>query len=95
MLILVLSPKILPPLFSELGSIVSTATLCPLLQIIVPKASINVLFPTPGLPVIPILILSSFGLEIPERTLLAITLWSVFKLSIRVMALLKIFLSPF
>ena len=54
--ILVLSPKI-EPLFTELlGSTASTATFLPCAVKCFPKASINVLFPTPGTPVIPILI---------------------------------------
>ena len=51
----VLSPRILPLLFSELGSMASTASLCPLDVMKLPKASMNVLFPAPGTPVIPIL----------------------------------------
>ena len=51
----VLSPKILP-LFSELlGSTANTATFLPCEVKCLPKASIKVLFPTPGTPVIPIL----------------------------------------
>jgi len=59
--ILVLSPKILPPVFLLLGSIAKTAIFLFLLSIKkVPKDSIKVLFPTPGTPVIPILT------ELPE-----------------------------
>ena len=58
--ILLLSPKILPCVFSEVGSMASTATLCPVLVKSFPNVSIKVLFPTPGTPVIPILI------EFPE-----------------------------
>ena len=52
----VLSPRILPLLFSLLGSIARTASLCPFDVIKLPKASMNVLLPAPGTPVIPILI---------------------------------------
>ena len=48
--ILVLSPKILPPVFSLLGSIAKTATFLPLLVRNFPNDSIKVLFPTPGTP---------------------------------------------
>ena len=54
--ILVLSPRILPLLFSLLGSIASTASLCPLEVTKLPNASMKVLFPAPGTPVMPILI---------------------------------------
>ena len=50
----VLSPKILPPLEALEGSMVRMATFIPLFTKTLPKASINVLFPTPGTPVIPI-----------------------------------------
>ena len=50
----VLSPKI-DPLFTELlGSTAKIATFFPWLVNCLPKASINVLLPTPGTPVIPI-----------------------------------------
>ena len=52
----VLSPRIEPRVFALLGSIARTATLCPFLQRSVPSASIKVLFPTPGTPVMPTLI---------------------------------------
>ena len=51
----VLSPKILPLVNELLGSTARTATFLLRLVKCVPKASINVLFPTPGTPVIPIL----------------------------------------
>ena len=51
----VLSPNILPPETFEEGSIAKTANFNPFSKIIFPKASIKVLFPTPGTPVIPIL----------------------------------------
>jgi hypothetical protein len=51
----VLSPKILPLLIELLGSMAKTATLFPFWVKYFPKASIKVLFPTPGTPVIPIL----------------------------------------
>ena len=54
--ILVLSPRILPLLIELLGSIASTATFFPSFIKWFPKASIKVLLPTPGTPVIPILI---------------------------------------
>ena len=53
--ILVLSPKILPLLTVLLGSIVSTAIFLPSEVRNLPKPSINVLFPAPGIPEIPIL----------------------------------------
>ena len=39
----------------EVGSIASTATFLPIVVRKLPKASMNVLLPTPGTPVIPIL----------------------------------------
>ena len=52
----VLSPKILPCVFPLLGSILSTAiVLSGSSNNRVPIASINVLLPAPGVPVIPIL----------------------------------------
>ena len=50
----VLSPRMLPLVFSELGSMASTASLCPHEVIYDPKASMKVLFPAPGTPVMPI-----------------------------------------
>ena len=50
----VLSPRILPPPSVEEGSIAKTASLWPFFSTILPNSSINVLFPTPGTPVIPI-----------------------------------------
>ena len=50
----VLSPKILPPVDELDGSIAKTATFLPFPTKVVPNDSINVLFPTPGTPVIPI-----------------------------------------
>ena len=50
----VLSPRILPFERSLLGSIASTASLRPWLIKCMPKESIEVLFPAPGTPVIPI-----------------------------------------
>lgn len=52
--ILVLSPRIEPPVRLEEGSTASTATRCPSPVSIVPSASMNVDFPTPGTPLIPI-----------------------------------------
>ena len=49
----VLSPRILPLLRSEDGSIANTAKCFPILQSSVPIASINVDLPAPGTPVIP------------------------------------------
>ena len=51
----VLSPKMLPCEIVLLGSTASTATFFPKPVKCFPKASIKVLFPTPGTPVIPIL----------------------------------------
>ena len=53
--ILVLSPKILPLVILLLGSTAKTATFLFSVVRCVPKASIKVLLPTPGTPVIPIL----------------------------------------
>ena len=50
----VLSPKILPCEIVLLGSTARTATFFPKPVRYFPKASIKVLFPTPGTPVIPI-----------------------------------------
>ncbi len=57
----VLSPKILPFVRSLLGSIANTASVCFFCVIYFPNDSINVLFPAPGTPVIPIRI------EFPEK----------------------------
>ena len=51
----VLSPKILPCEMVLLGSTARTATFLPKLVKCFPKASIKVLLPTPGTPVMPIL----------------------------------------
>ena len=51
--ILVLSPNILPFERSLLGSIANTANLWPCFNKCIPKESIEVLFPAPGTPVIP------------------------------------------
>jgi hypothetical protein len=47
-------PKMDPPLTTDVGSTVRTATRCPALIALSPSASINVDFPTPGTPVMPI-----------------------------------------
>ena len=49
----VLSPRMLPLVTVLLGSTASTATLCPRSQSHVPSASMNVLLPAPGTPVMP------------------------------------------
>ena len=49
----VLSPRIEPPLRSELGSMASTASLCLSEVTILPTASMKVDFPAPGTPVMP------------------------------------------
>ena len=54
--ILVLSPKIDPPENRDEGSTANTATLRPFFISFIPKDSIKVDLPTPGTPVIPILI---------------------------------------
>ena len=46
----VLSPKIDPPERAELGSTASTATRMPCAVSIMPKLSMKVDFPTPGVP---------------------------------------------
>ena len=50
----VLSPRILPLVRSLLGSMAKTASLDPACIRCIPSASIKVLFPAPGTPVIPI-----------------------------------------
>ena len=50
----VLSPKILPLLRSLLGSIANTASFPPFSSTCKPNTSIEVLFPAPGTPLIPI-----------------------------------------
>ena len=50
----VLSPRIDPPERSLLGSMARTASLRPCLTRCIPKVSIEVLFPAPGTPVMPI-----------------------------------------
>ena len=50
----VLSPRIEPLLRSELGSMASTESLCPSRVTMLPIASMNVDFPAPGTPVMPI-----------------------------------------
>ena len=49
----VLSPRIEPPLRSELGSMASTASLCRREVTIPPTASMKVDLPAPGTPVMP------------------------------------------
>ncbi len=49
----VLSPRMLPPVRFELGSMASTATWWPAWVRWVPRASMNVDLPTPGTPVMP------------------------------------------
>ena len=49
----VLSPRMLPPVRFELGSMASTATRWPAAVRCVPRASMNVDLPTPGTPVMP------------------------------------------
>jgi hypothetical protein len=49
----VLSPRMLPPVTLLLGSMASTATRLPCRVSSVPSASMNVLLPTPGTPVMP------------------------------------------
>ena len=56
LIILVLSPKIDPPVVLEDGSTARTETFKPKFINFIPKDSIKVDFPTPGTPVIPILI---------------------------------------
>lgn len=57
----VLSPKILPLLRSLLGSMANTASLPPFSSTCRPNTSMDVLFPAPGTPLIPIRI------ELPEN----------------------------
>jgi hypothetical protein len=52
---------ILPPVLLLLGSMASTASFLPHPVTFLPNDSIKVLFPTPGIPVIPIRI------ELPEK----------------------------
>ena len=61
--ILVLSPRIDPPEKRDEGSTANTATLKPFLISFIPNDSIKVDLPTPGTPVIPILIDLSFPLN--------------------------------
>jgi hypothetical protein len=49
----VLSPRMLPPVTAELGSTASTATVRPAAHSRRPSASMSVLLPTPGAPVMP------------------------------------------
>ena len=49
----VLSPRMEPPERVEVGSIASTATLCPSSTRFMPSWSIAVDLPTPGVPVMP------------------------------------------
>ena len=93
---LVLSPKRDPLFIGELGSTARTATLCPDSISLSPYVSMNVLFPAPGLPVIPILKLFplSFNCMIYQFVLaLGISLERL--LSTKVMAFAKALLSPF
>ena len=55
----------LPPVTVELGSIAKRAILKFLFPTYLPKASMNVLLPTPGLPVMPILnaVLLGLGMD--------------------------------
>ena len=71
--ILILSPRILPLVFSLDGSIANTATLYSFEVKYFPKESMNVLFPTPGIPVTPILIELNFSFLHFNMSFLAIT----------------------
>ena len=93
--ILVLSPRILPLVIELEGSTAKTATFFSNLDKYVPKASIKVLFPTPGTPVIPILIEVFLFLDRHSfRILFASFLSLFFLLSISVIALLRDTVSP-
>ncbi|MBA7564993.1 hypothetical protein ES708_06662 [subsurface metagenome] len=92
--ILVLSPIILPLERALLGSMAKTASFLSNPVTYVPSASINVLLPTPGTPVIPT------RTDFPQRgrhcsiISWAITWWSDKELSISVIAWLKMILFP-
>ena len=93
--ILVLSPKIEPLVNELLGSTANTATFLPKWVKCVPKASIKVLFPTPGTPVIPI---RTDLLACGKHCLIIAFAFSKccgFVLSTRVIALLNAVISPF
>ena len=83
----VLSPSMLPLVRSELGSMASTASLPPSLRTWSPNASILVLLPAPGTPVIPMRsALPVFGSS-PCKTRWALSKSLGALLSIRVIAL--------
>ena len=50
----VLSPRMLPPVSGLVGSTASTATFLPVSIKLQPNASMKVLLPTPGTPVMPV-----------------------------------------
>ena len=93
--ILVLSPRMEPLVTELVGSTDSTATLCPLSHSILPKASIIVLLPAPGTPVIPIR--RAFPVWGSSRcnTRCALTKCLELLLSMRVIALDNTMRSPF
>ena len=93
--ILVLSPNMLPLERSLLGSMANTASLCPSWIKCIPNESIDVLFPAPGTPVIPI------RTDLPAKgkhfsmISCAICWCSCLALSTRVTAWLRIVIFPF
>ena len=90
----VLSPRMEPLVTELVGSTVSTATLWPASQSILPKASIMVLLPAPGTPVMPM----RKALPVLGRsrcsTRWALAKWRGLLLSIRVMARDRVMRSP-
>ena len=91
----VLSPKILPFERSLLGSMASTASLWPCLSRCIPNTSIDVLFPAPGTPVMPIRM--DFPANGRQRSMIscAICWCSCLALSTKVTAWLSIVIFPF
>ncbi len=90
----VLSPRMLPFDRSLLGSIASTAIRCPSPVRCFPKLSMNVLFPAPGTPVMPMRTLLPDDGRHLRMTSCAIVWCSAFALSTNVIAWLSMFMSP-
>ena len=91
----VLSPRMLPLDRSLLGSMARTAIFLPMLVKCLPKASMKVLLPTPGTPVMPMRSECPAWGRHRSMTSCAIRWWSVFRLSASVMARLRMTRSPF
>src|SRR5262245_25502245 len=90
----VLSPRMLPPERALDGSTASTATRLPCAMRWRPKASMNVLLPTPGTPVMPTRAARPVDGSSTSRRRWAASWWSVRVLTTSVMALARARRSP-